>query len=194
MLKSLDCISVREVSLGEEIKKIFPDLRVWNVPDPVFLLSEELWKSVAIKPRLKTPYAFFYQAETSVEIGNMAKEIAKKRELQLLILSADVCANNSKECHASSPREFLGWILDADFIITSSFHAVAFCIIFQKDFCAIKLNDSDDKRLCDLLSIFGLEGHLVETAQQYKKQMSYLSKEKIRNLQLQAIDYLSRVF
>lgn len=190
-LKKLDGISVREISVGNYVKGLFPDLDVSFVPDPVFLLSAEKWRSLAKLPKYKEPYAFFYQAEKSDSVYNTAKEIAASRNLPLITLSANQWAVNSKECHSSSPQEFLGWLINAKLVITSSFHALAFCIIFQKEFYAVSLNQGQDERLKNIVSLFGLEDRLIDDASQCKDINSFSNEKVLKDFKIQANAYLS---
>lgn len=190
-LKKLDGISVREDSVKKYVNKLFPELTVKCVPDPVFLISSTQWKAIAKKPKTNTPYAFFYQAETSESNYKTALEIAMQKELPLYVLSADQWAVNSKKCHSSSPQEFLGWILNAKIVITSSFHALAFCIIFEKDFYGLNLSSEKDYRLKNIASMFGLEERLIDNSTQCKKNSSFSANKKMELIKKKADDYIS---
>lgn len=190
-LHKLDDISVREINVGKYVKGLFPDLDISFVPDPVFLLSAQQWKSLAIDPKNIEPYAFFYQAENSDSVYNTAKEIAARRGLPLITLSANQWAANSKMCHSASPQEFLGWLIKAKLVITSSFHALAFCIIFQKDFYAVNLNRGNDERLKNIISLFGLENRLIDDASQYKVLNSFSNEIVLQKIINQADSFLS---
>lgn len=193
-LKRLSGISVREASVGRYVKSIFPDLMVSCVPDPVLLLSPVQWKSLVKRPKVVYPYAFFYQAEESDSVYKTAVDIAIQQGLPLIVLSADQWAVNSKECHSASPQEFLGWIFNAKLVITSSFHALAFCILFQKDFYALNLNHGHDERLKNLVSLFGLEDRLIDNASQCKNHKSFSNNKVLQELNAQATEYLSSLF
>lgn len=192
-LQKLDGISVRESAVGQYVKNLFPDLTVSCVPDPVFLLPAHQWSSLAKTPAYKKPYAFFYQAERSEQIYNTACEISSKFGFPLIVLSADARARNSKECHSASPQEFIGWILNASLVITSSFHALVFSIIFQKDFYAINLNKGKDERLNNILSLFGLEERLVNDASQCKELKDFNNREVLDKIRQQANSYLRKI-
>ncbi len=192
-LKRLDGISVREKSTKEYMNGLFPDLKISCVSDPVFLLSSEQWKSFAKMPNIHTPYVFFYQAETSESIYRIALDIASQRNLPLMVLSADQWAVNSKECHSSSPQEFLGWILNASLVITSSFHALAFSIIFEKDFYGISLNDKQDDRLKNIVSSFGIADRLIDNVSQCKKNNSFSPSNDIERIKKEATEYISQI-
>lgn len=188
-LKKLDGISVREAALGKYVKSLFPDLNVFCVPDPVMLLSPIRWKSLAKKPLTNTPYVFFYQAEMVDSVYQTAIEIASKQGLPLFVLSANQWAVNSKECHSASPQEFLGWILNAKLVVTSSFHALAFCILFQKEFYAINLNRGQDNRLKNLVSMFNLDDYLINDATECVMQRPYSIDKELEELIECASDY-----
>ena len=170
---------------------LFPDLKITCVPDPVLLLSPEQWMSLAKIPNSDTQYAFFYQAEKSDTVYKTALKIASRQGLPLFTLSADQWAVNSKECHSASPQEFLGWIINAKLVITSSFHALAYCIIFQKDFYAINLNHGHDDRLKNLVSFFGLEDRLIDDATQCKILTPFSNDKALQVLNSQAVEYIS---
>lgn len=190
-LSKLDGISVRERSTKIFLNKTFTNLNVSNVPDPVLLIPANHWKKMAKKPAIKSPYYFFYQAAKSEKVYSTAKIIAKQRRANLITLSADVKAINTVECHTSSPQEFLGWILYADMVITSSFHALIFSIIFNKDFYAINLNMGQDDRIKNLVTMFGVEDRLVDNETQCKNLIPKDSKDIVNLLLNKANDYLS---
>ena len=111
----------------------------------------------------------------------------------MIVLSAYVKSDNSKECHTSSPQEFLGWILNAKIVVTSSFHALAFSILFQKDFYAMNLNAGKDERLNNLLSQFQLNNHLVDNVCQCVDMPSFEPSTFREELETEARKYLEKV-
>ena len=190
-LRKLDGISVRESAVGNYVTGLFPDLSVFHVPDPVLLLSQIQWKNLAKSPSKNTPYAFFYQAETSESVYNTALEIALQHGLPLYVLSADQWAVNSRDCHAASPFDFLGWILNANLVVTSSFHALAFCILFQKEFFAVNLPTEQDERMRSICSIFGVEDRLIDNPSQCKKFAPFSINDGIELLKKETNTYFS---
>lgn len=163
-LRSLDAVSVRETSLAKYIAGLFPLIAPVVVPDPVFLLSAQEWKRFAVNPKSKAPYVFFYQASDSEGVYELSERIAQKVGKQLVVLSANVNGRNSDECRNASPWEFVGWIKNADLVLTSSFHATAFSIIFQKDFFCFDLKEEEDNRIKDLLAKVGFGNRYIISA------------------------------
>lgn len=163
-IKSLSAVSVREPQLANFLQSQDSELHPVVVPDPVFLLSKEEWSSRAVKPKIKQPYVLFYQAMDNEEVFKTATEIALKEKKQLVVLSANVNGRNSAICRSASPFEFIGWIKYADLIVTSSFHATAFSILFQKPFYCVNLNMGHDSRLLDVLKDFNLSEHWINSS------------------------------
>ena len=163
-MEKLNAISVREQHTVDWIKELNPQLDPTLVPDPVLLLDDSYWSNIACKPK-KTSYVFFYQAMTSDNVYSVAKDIAKRYNKELIILSADVNGPNSTCARNASPAEFLGWIKYADIVVTSSFHATAFSIIFNKDFYCVDLQMGEDNRSKNILKHFGLENRFIQTVE-----------------------------
>lgn len=45
---------------------------------------------------------------------------------------------NAENVYGISPNEFLEYIYKADYVVTNSFHATVFSILFEKKFCTFK--------------------------------------------------------
>ena len=58
----------------------------------------------------------------------------------------------------------MGYIKNADYVITNSFHGTVFSIIFRKNFYVIKNKNPnhDNSRLINILSLLGIKNRLVE--------------------------------
>ncbi len=57
--------------------------------------------------------------------------------------------------------EFLGYIHHADYVVSNSFHAAAFCIIYEKQFLAF-VHSNLGARLRNIIEIHGLQGRLCD--------------------------------
>ena len=71
------------------------------------------------------------------------------------------------QSYEADPRQFVGLIANANFVITDSFHATVFSSIFRKQFLVFrrgfdKNGTSMDSRLLDYTSHFGLESRFVD--------------------------------
>lgn len=97
--------------------------------DPTLLLEKEEWEKMVRKPHLdiKNEYICTYFLG---EIPDAVKIFAQEKGLKLYNL------NNEKDADLFTidPAEFLYMIKNAEYILTDSFHAVAFSIKFNKEF------------------------------------------------------------
>ena len=56
------------------------------------------------------------------------------------------------------PLEFVNLILNAEAVVSNSFHATVFAIIFHKEFFVIERKERINTRVNDLLKVFGVGG------------------------------------
>lgn len=133
LLSYLDDISVRESSgagIVQELLGFYPEI----VIDPVFLIKANEWLKMAKEPHISEGYILVYSINRS-KCYQMAEEIQKKTGEMIVGLQTPM--SNRVKCKAirdESPEEFLGWIKNAKYVITDSFHGTAFSIIFEKQF------------------------------------------------------------
>ncbi|WP_294959930.1 polysaccharide pyruvyl transferase family protein [uncultured Fibrobacter sp.] len=144
-------IAVREkdtaVQLGEKLKR-----NVEWVCDPVFLLDRDVYDSmIAQKPMFDKPYAFVYLSPKSPMLDTLIKYYRFKG---LMIVLGGGYNKSRCDCDVHlkdmGPIDFLNCIKFAKVIISTSFHATAFCHIFHKDFITI-LPPKNGERVVSLL-------------------------------------------
>ena len=68
---------------------------------------------------------------------------------------------NHKDKELPLIEKWLYNMMNASFVITNSFHGVAFSIIFQKPFIVLSLEGGGMSRINSILSIFGLKNRLA---------------------------------
>ena len=137
-MENIDYISVRETSDVSVVQKLTTK-KVYHVIDPVYLLSADRWAEMAVDPEIKEPYILCYflsPNDLAVEAVKRLKKITGYPVVYVNLmardrLKADICIRDA------GPRQFVGYIKNATFVCTSSFHATAFSTIFQKDYCVI---------------------------------------------------------
>lgn len=190
-IKSLFAISTREPELANYLKTIDDSINPIVVPDPVFLLSKEIWSNIATRPCIHQPYVLFYQAMDNENVYNVAVEIARRENKRLVVLSANVNGRNSSISRSSSPADFLGWIKYADLVVTSSFHATAFSIIFQKPFYCVNLKMGHDSRLLDVLKSFGLSDRWINTSDDCKYLSNFNPHDSLLSMQEIVTNYIN---
>ncbi len=152
----LDYVSVRENSALKLLQQM--QINGTCVCDPVFLLNANIWKKLAILPN-EHHYAFIYDFDQSDLLQKVAARIKEHRNIRIVsAFSNSVCDQTVPDM---GPLEFLGMILNADIVLSNSFHATAFAIMFHKDFLVIPRSEAINSRMNDLLADIGLSDRMV---------------------------------
>lgn len=172
-LNELDAISVREKK-SVSILKLLTDKKIDIVVDPVLLMTKKEWEDVAREPERKGKYILCYLLGDSIEYRKSADIFAQKIQMPILtfphiflnvVRKCDLLFGNIHD-YSSGPREFLGLIKNAEFVITDSFHACVFSMIFETPFVVLERNKIGEKgnmnsRIYDFLEEYHLENQLV---------------------------------
>lgn len=159
-LSKFNAISVREHSLQTMLSNNnINDVKL--VLDPVLLAGHRVFENITLPVSIHKPYLLLFQLFMSEEVECYARELAKKKGLDFIkILSMGESIKDKNLKHALSPGEFLGYIKNAAYVVTTSFHGTAFSVLFEKEFTTIKVSDDIDERAKHLLSLVGLENRM----------------------------------
>lgn len=165
-LDRFDKISVREESSKRLIESVV-DKPVQVVCDPVFLLSREKWIE---KMQLKEPeekYILCYFLGDNPEYQKMTEKLQESLKIKVKIIPTNTFgyALGFETQKTVGPKDWLSLLYGAEFVLTDSFHATAFSIIFNKSFYVLKrFSDTSPKsqnsRIYHLLNMTGLEDRI----------------------------------
>lgn len=155
-LSQLDAISVRESSAVTLLKEM--GIPGYQVMDPVFILGTDYWKTLAARPA-ENGYILVYDFDRSPALASIAQELALKSKKKIISLFPMEGADSVWK--DTGPLEFLGAVQNADVVLSNSFHATAFSLIFQKDFYVLNREEKINTRMRDLLLAVGLEQRLI---------------------------------
>ncbi len=158
-LQSFDAISVRETSGAEMLQSMALDGVA--VCDPVFLLDRKHWEHLATSVEDgEKDYILVYDFENNPAVEKLAKSLSKKYGKPIVsvfpMFDADEVWNDL------GPREFLGAIKNASVVVSNSFHATAFSMIFEKEFYVVERTEGINARMRDLLADAGLPERMVK--------------------------------
>lgn len=158
VLKCFSTISLREKNIADKVRSITGN----DIPitvDPTLLAEEHLWNPLVNDNWKKQKYVAIYQVRGISKYKKILYEKARK--------IASAISNDCKIIDLSdmsyNVTDFVSIIKFARFVVTTSFHATVFSIIFKKPFYAIKLNDGRDNRYVDLCTALGLSNQCIET-------------------------------
>lgn len=160
LLSNLDGISVREQQLLEFVRSFGYQTARLDL-DPTLLMDANQWiKMFNLRKRPSNErYAVYYKIQNSFDVGTI-ENYARSKGMKLKVLYSKAISKDS-DTHISiaDPRDFLDLIYNADYVFTSSFHGLAFSLIFQKPFLASFTHNSE--RAASLLASLGLSDHFV---------------------------------
>lgn len=162
LLAEMNKISVREKS-GLKIVEELGIPNAVQVLDPVFLLDRNFWASIEQPLKHTRPYVLLYDFDQKSEMVQFARRLANKNGWELYsVLSCNDC----DRCFSrEGPLTFISLVHHAEFVVSNSFHATAFSLIFQKQFIVFDRNEEINTRMRDLMSLVDLENCLYNNIQ-----------------------------
>lgn len=159
----LDHVSVRETS-GVRIINELGIQEAVQVLDPVFLLEPNYWLENFVFP-ITEKYIFVYDFDGNSLVKDMALKIAKENNWKIFTVNQNI-KYADQNFYYEGPEHFLSLIAHSQFVISNSFHAVAFSLIFEKQFVVVNRTEKINTRMQDLTALFGLSHVLIEQQQE----------------------------
>lgn len=177
LLKRFDAVSVREesgINLCKEHLGVVPQL----VLDPTLLLSKDDYCKLIDRanPKSHKGKLLNYVLDNSDSISRLINYVSSERNIQPFSVNGKPFTEGTKaeECVKPSIESWLRGFRDADFVITDSFHACVFSIIFNKPFCVVGNKARGMARFYSLLKIFHQEFRLIENIEQYENNVKLI--------------------
>lgn len=171
-LKNLDMISVREHKAIDLIQHLTPK-KIEEVVDPTQLLEKEDYEKIKEDPKINKDYILVHKMGNPEEIIKVAKKVSEELNLPIVHnMDKGTFKNEIALSKYMSPGEFLGCIENAKFVITSSFHATSFSLIYGKPFITMPFVGRAS-RMINLLKNLDLFNHYVENVDELKDLDSY---------------------
>jgi hypothetical protein len=169
LLRQYKRIMVRE-EIGANVLRKYLNQPIDVVLDPSLLLDRSDYTPLYVKPKteIKKPYIFaFYPISNNVQIEPLTT-IAKRIKTRIITITTGLPINNEyiTTIVNAGPSQWLWLIAHADAVITSSFHAVAFSLIFNIPFVAV----NKDERKRTILKTVGVDGHIFDTTAQFAQE------------------------
>lgn len=199
LLKKFNAVSIREesgIKLCEKHFGIKPQL----VLDPTMLLSRNDYSKLIDSANTLSPNGSVlnYVLDISESMNELISFISKDLCMKTFSVSGSPFVEGCKAEDYIKPsiETWLRGFCDAKFVITDSFHACVFSLIFNKPFCVIGNKKRGFARFCSLLKIFKQEFRLIEKTEDYrinKQKIKECPNVKIKNstLEQQSITFLN---
>ena len=187
LLSEFTSISVREEG-GRELVRLLTGKDAQVVCDPTILLTKEDYVPLIAKSeiRIKKPYLLAYILSYAYNpyptILEIIKKISKERKLPVIYMMANSVDDYHFGCSITNagPNEFLSLIANAECIVTSSFHGVAFALNFEKEFYTVLTKDANqNNRIYSLLKTVGALDRIIFNDSDFIESTSHLDYKKI---------------
>ena len=196
-IAKLDFVSVREES-GLSILLDMGFSEVSQVLDPVFLLTKDDWKEVAARSSLSInrPYILIYAiAGLSSEFKKFALHLKEKYNYAIVSILGVRVSFADYNISSSGPCEFVSLIASASYVLSDSFHASAFSVLFNCPFFIFpKSSLNHSARMvdfCKMLDVSWAYAPDIDVVCEKKHNWDQIN-DFIRVKREQSIDYLQK--
>lgn len=184
LLKMFDAISLRE-DAGVQLCKKYFNINTQQVLDPTMLLHKEDYIKLFIQSN--TPPSkgnlLCYILDETPEKEQIVQRIAKEKRLNVFKTNSKVENRQAPLNERIQPpvEQWIRGFYDADFVITDSFHACVFSILFNKPFLVCSNIDRGISRFNSILNMFDLQNRMITNAHDYK-QLDNIKWENINSI------------
>lgn len=190
-IEKFDAVSVRESASEKRLCEYLPSLNIRTVLDPTFLISRETWNNYfknIIKSNEKYILVYLLSYNQFDEhVFQIINKIATEKKLKVIELpfSEKISFKSVKweKRFNVSPAEFMSFLINAEIIVTNSFHATALSIINNKEFYVVSNSEKHEtqSRIDNILEIFNLTSRYIKGSEVEKSHINYESVNNIKN-------------
>lgn len=148
-------ISFRESSVINRLKEL-TGVNYTQCIDPTLLTNMSMWENIIDKRWSKKRYVVLYRLRDANRPDMSVLFKARKIATELGVSLVEISSNSH------SVVDFVSAVANAEYVVTTSFHATVFSLIFHKQFASYLLHDGNDGRYEDLLRKVGAEECIYE--------------------------------
>ena len=169
LIDDFDYVSLRE-ERGKELLDSFCSIDCTVVLDPTMLVESSIWHRLTQKRVISEKYVFCYFLGGDIKIREEARAFATYKGLELvtipLLKKENLVVDESYDYVSfieASPVDFLNLVRYAEYVVTDSFHAVVFSLIFNRPFFVTgreMAGHTANSRLSTLLGYFDLTARM----------------------------------
>jgi hypothetical protein len=169
-LKRFKTISVREKSAQTFLKEQFNINSRIDV-DPTFLIEKSNWLEIEQPYDIETPYILCYPLLSNENLQKTVDKLKKLTGYKVVIISSSAksTVKGDEVLYDVGPREFLGLINNASYVVTSSFHGTVFSVLFEKTFYST-VSEFGASRIYDMLDNLDLSDRAIKSVDEVNKE------------------------
>jgi polysaccharide pyruvyl transferase WcaK-like protein len=179
-LQDFYSLSCRESENIEQLEQI-TNRKVSHLMDPTLAVPVSEWYRLIRHLELVTPERYCFQ----YFLGDSGKKYMSDMEV------VDILNKNGKY-YESGPLEFLYYIANAEIVVTDSFHAVCFALLFGKPFIVFNRDRRMNARITTIIQKF--KSCLVDAPNGGYTVDSEAASDMFRTIQKEWDDYLNDAF
>ena len=169
-ISKIDYISVREETAKNLLQPII-NKPINVVLDPTLLIDHNEWeKKFNLQNREKEPYILAYRVEENAEYLKIVNELSKNTGIKVINFEKrqKKYDNFMRSAYEDGPEEFVRLIRNAEYIVTTSFHATVFSILFHKNFFIVP-HKTTGSRVIDLLNKLNIKKRVYFSLKEFKE-------------------------
>lgn len=176
LLKQFKCVSVRERS-GVDIVYKLCGKKAECVLDPTLLLTRDDWTKLVKTQKKEEDFILCYTMPGDKIVTRAIEKVAQKLSLTTGLplkrignKEYDVLKFGRRSCDIEAgPEEFVNYFYRARYVVTNSFHGVAFSLNFGKDFFvpinnALRTNTALHERLLSVIELLRAYEAIINTS------------------------------
>lgn len=172
LLHRFEAISVRETDAEKICRDWFGIENAITVVDPVFLHNDYAHLLGNRKSSSTANYIYNYRLCRNDASEQIMGEIHRSMPPMPVILSDDW----TQKWRFLPIESWLRRIHDARFVVTNSFHCMAFCILFHKDFVVTPPFPGRENRMISMLEQLGIAERYVASSDDFQRREQTLLK------------------
>lgn len=165
LLQKFSFVSVREKSGVNICKQLF-DIDACQLLDPTLLLSKAEYLNLISDVYSSKGNLVVYILDKTAASNRFINQVTVSKGLKPFHINAKL--GNQFGSPQPSVGQWLRGFWDAELVITDSFHACVFAILFNRPFVCIGNNKRGMARIYSLLDLFGLQQCLVSLEQSFE--------------------------
>lgn len=204
LAKQFNGITVREASAVKLCKEHL-GVKAQHVLDPTLLLSQQDYKAL-LKDNTHTSGGklFTYILDAGAEKESIINKLSEVAGLKPFICMPKLkftyqnAKKSLKDCQYPAVEQWIQSFIDAEMVITDSFHGTAFSIIFNKPFWVLANPRRGNTRMESLLETFGLKDRMINSENIGQKDLkASINWEKVNtikeDLKVESMSFLSNI-
>lgn len=197
MLALYKHITVRE-NTGINIMRSVGFEGIQQMIDPTLLFKGKQWQKYTSDKFKNKKYVVTYNLHHDKKIDDYAMKVAEANGLKVYNITYNIHDIVRKGTIKWCPKieEYLGLIRDAQYVITDSFHATVFSILFNKKFMVI-YPEQASSRIRSILELLNLQDRGCDDMPDVQQVMNEIDFSNIDNIldieRERAISYLKEV-